>query len=157
MVVIQNQEETVFLNNLLPFNQRYYWIGIRKQGEDWIWDRTNEKVPEEAQNWALNEPDDGAGQDCVEIYIKRADDTDKWNNDNCRKRKGTICYTGKILFILFDCLMDGLLLSRVDLCDISLYACSILYAGFLQCSCRLCGDHWELYLPVLSWFPRVAL
>ncbi|TKS74535.1 E-selectin CD62 antigen-like family member E [Collichthys lucidus] len=93
MVVIQNQEEIVFLNNLLPFNTKYYWIGIRKQGEDWIWDRTNEKVPEEAQNWALNEPDDGDGQDCVEIYIKRVDDTDKWNNDNCRRRKGTICYT----------------------------------------------------------------
>lgn len=157
MVVIQNQEETVFLNNLLPFNKKYYWLGIRKQGGEWIRDRTNETVPEEAQNWASNEPDDGVDQDCVEIYIKRAHDTDKWNNDNCRRKKGTICYTGKILFILFDCLMDGLLPTLVDLCEISLYVCRILYAVFLQCSCRLCGDHWELYLPVPSWFQRVAL
>lgn len=39
--------------------------------------------------------------------------------------------------------------------DISL--CSLLQTGFLQCQCRLCGDHRELYLPVPSWFPGVTL
>lgn len=94
MVTIQNQEESDFLNNLLPFHQKYYWIGVRKAGEDWIWDPTNIKVPEDVQNWAPEEPDNIAGQDCVEIYIKREEYTAKWNNENCRKRKGTICYTG---------------------------------------------------------------
>ncbi|XP_076582393.1 P-selectin isoform X2 [Chaetodon auriga] len=93
MVVIQNQEEADFLNNLLPFNQKYYWIGIRNVGGGWIRYQTHEKVPEEAQNWAAEEPDNIAGQDCVEIYIKRDKDTTKWNNENCRKNKGTVCYT----------------------------------------------------------------
>ncbi|XP_038571972.1 P-selectin isoform X2 [Micropterus salmoides] len=93
MAAIQNQEETDFLNNLLPFNQKYYWLGIRKVGGEWIWDRTDEKVPQEAQNWATEEPDNIVDQDCVEIYIKREFDTAKWNNENCRKKKGTVCYT----------------------------------------------------------------
>ncbi|XP_045905003.1 P-selectin [Micropterus dolomieu] len=93
MAAIQNQEETDFLNNLLPFNQKYYWLGIRKVGGGWIWDRTDEKVPQEAQNWATEEPDNIVDQDCVEIYIKREIDTAKWNNENCRKKKGTVCYT----------------------------------------------------------------
>lgn len=102
MAAIQNQEETDFLNNLLPFNQKYYWLGIRKVGGEWIWDRTDEKVPQEAQNWATEEPDNIVDQDCVEIYIKREFDTAKWNNENCRKKKGTVCYTGKSLLNLFD-------------------------------------------------------
>lgn len=95
MVPMRSQEETDFLNSLLPFNSRYYWIGIRKDGNEWIFDGSNIKVPEDAQNWAPQEPDTIAGQDCVEIYIKREIDTAKWNNENCRKKKGTVCYTGK--------------------------------------------------------------
>lgn len=98
MVAIQNQEESDFINNLLPFYPKYYWIGIRKVDGGWIWDGTHEKLPEDAQNWAPDEPDDIAGQDCVEIYIKREIDTAKWNNENCRKKKGTVCYSGKTQF-----------------------------------------------------------
>lgn len=101
MVIIQNQEETDFLDNLLPFNPKYYWIGVHREGGEWIRDQTNEEVPAEAQNWALDEPDNLDGQDCVEIYIKRETETTKWNNENCRKKKGTICYSGKMLD-LFD-------------------------------------------------------
>ncbi|KAM9358059.1 P-selectin [Symphorus nematophorus] len=93
MVSIQNQEETDFINNLLPYNSKYYWIGIRKVGAGWIWDQTSENIPEEAQNWAPGEPDDIAGQDCVEIYIKRDKDTAKWNNENCLRKKATACYS----------------------------------------------------------------
>lgn len=99
MVVIQNQEEADFLDNLLPFNPKYYWIGVHREGGEWIRDQTNEEVPEEAQNWAPEEPDSLAGQDCVEIYIKREKETTKWNNENCRRKKGTICYSGKMLII----------------------------------------------------------
>uniref|UniRef100_UPI0037E866A2 P-selectin isoform X2 n=1 Tax=Semicossyphus pulcher TaxID=241346 RepID=UPI0037E866A2 len=93
MVSIESKEENDFLNDLVPFSSKYYWIGISKVDGEWIWDRTNEKVPIETQNWAINEPDNMAGQDCVEMYIKREEDTGKWNNENCRKKKGTICYT----------------------------------------------------------------
>ncbi|KAF3834865.1 hypothetical protein F7725_027423 [Dissostichus mawsoni] len=89
MVPIRNQEESDFINNFLPYNAKYYWIGIGKREGEWVWKKTDEKVPEDAQNWAPEEPDNIATQDCVEIYIKRDKDTAKWNNENCRKRKGT--------------------------------------------------------------------
>ncbi|KAI9547587.1 hypothetical protein NQZ68_014853 [Dissostichus eleginoides] len=93
MVPIRNQEESDFINNFLPYNAKYYWIGIVKREGEWVWNKTDEKLPEDAQNWAPEEPDNIATQDCVEIYIKRDKDTAKWNNENCRKRKGTVCYT----------------------------------------------------------------
>ncbi|XP_068452405.1 E-selectin-like, partial [Clinocottus analis] len=93
MVPIRNQAENDYMNNMLPLNRGYYWIGVGKKGEEWVWEETNEKVPKEAQNWASEEPDNIAAQDCVEIYIKREKDTAKWNNERCQKKKGTICYS----------------------------------------------------------------
>uniref|UniRef100_A0A3Q2WIX7 E-selectin n=1 Tax=Haplochromis burtoni TaxID=8153 RepID=A0A3Q2WIX7_HAPBU len=93
MVAIQNQEETNFFNDLLPFNPKYYWIGIHRVAGLWTSVNTSQNVPEEAQNWASAEPDTIPRQDCVEIYIKRARDTAKWNNENCNKLKGAVCYT----------------------------------------------------------------
>ncbi|KAL0164811.1 hypothetical protein M9458_040564, partial [Cirrhinus mrigala] len=70
MVAIQNQAEVEYLNQVLPFNQAYYWIGIRK------------RLDSEAANWAENEPNNkGSGQDCVEIYIKRSREIAKWNDE----------------------------------------------------------------------------
>lgn len=97
MVPIRSQEETDYLNNLVPYNPQYYWIGIQRKDEVWIWEETGKKVPEEVQNWSPMEPDNITSQDCVEIYIKREKSTGKWNNENCQKRKGTICYNGKAL------------------------------------------------------------
>lgn len=99
MVAIRSQEETDFLNSVLPFNPKYYWIGVSKVNEEWKWVENNQNLPEENQNWASEEPDNIPGQDCVEIYIKRVKDTAKWNNENCQKQKGTVCYSGKTLFI----------------------------------------------------------
>ncbi|TNM88053.1 hypothetical protein fugu_006274 [Takifugu bimaculatus] len=97
LVPIQSQEETDFLNNLLPYNPKYYWIGIRREDGVWTWDGTGKKVPEEDQNWSPMEPDNITSQDCVEIYIKRGESPGKWNNENCEKRKGTICYKASCL------------------------------------------------------------
>uniref|UniRef100_A0A3Q3X7S0 C-type lectin domain-containing protein n=1 Tax=Mola mola TaxID=94237 RepID=A0A3Q3X7S0_MOLML len=97
MVTLQNQEETDFLREWLPVNRKHYWIGVRKTGGMWIWDQTGEEVPEDVQKWAANEPDNSAGQDCVEIYIKKDNDTAIWNDENCFRKKGTVCYNGKIL------------------------------------------------------------
>ncbi|KAG7230829.1 hypothetical protein INR49_019643, partial [Caranx melampygus] len=93
IVAVQNQEENDFINNLVPYNSKYYWIGVHKVAEEWTWEETNKIVPNDLQNWATDEPDNIAGQDCVEIYIKRDKDTAKWNNEKCRQRKGTICYS----------------------------------------------------------------
>lgn len=100
MVAIRNQEESDFLNNLLPFNPQYYWIGIQRVAGLWIWVDTSQNIPEEVQNWATAEPDKIPHQDCVEIYIKRAIDTTRWNNEKCHKEKGTICYTGEMIYFI---------------------------------------------------------
>uniref|UniRef100_A0A3Q3FWB9 E-selectin n=1 Tax=Labrus bergylta TaxID=56723 RepID=A0A3Q3FWB9_9LABR len=92
MVSIRNQEENDFLNKRLLFTKNYYWIGIKKEEGEWIWAPSKNKVPQEAQNWAQNEPDNIAANSCVEIYIKRDTDPGKWNNEPCHRKKGTLCY-----------------------------------------------------------------
>ncbi|XP_072555964.1 L-selectin-like [Paramormyrops kingsleyae] len=93
MVAIQNQKEIVHLNEILPQNPKYYWIGIRKVGNVWTWVGTNKTLTEESENWAAGEPNNKESQeDCVEIYIKREKETAKWNDETCTKEKGTICY-----------------------------------------------------------------
>ncbi|XP_073332412.1 P-selectin [Pagrus major] len=128
MVAIQNQEESDFINNLLPFHPKYYWIGIRKVDGGWFWDGTHEKLPEEAQNWAPDEPDNIAGQDCVEIYIKRDKDTAKWNNENCRKKKGTVCYSAS-------CTQDSCSAHADCVETIGNYTCQC-HPGFLGSRCE---------------------
>ncbi|NXF66511.1 LYAM2 protein, partial [Ciccaba nigrolineata] len=94
MVAIQNKEEINYLNNFLPFNPGYYWIGIRKINEVWTWIGTNKELTEEARNWASGEPNGkGNNEDCVEIYIKRGKDDGKWNDEQCEKKKVALCYT----------------------------------------------------------------
>ncbi|KAK1165297.1 sushi, von Willebrand factor type A, EGF and pentraxin domain-containing protein 1-like, partial [Acipenser oxyrinchus oxyrinchus] len=93
MVAIQNQEENVYLNEVIPFVSGYYWIGIRKINETWTWVGTNQTLSEEAENWAENEPNNGKNtEDCVEIYIKRAKESGKWNDEPCKKQKTALCY-----------------------------------------------------------------
>ncbi|GCB76126.1 hypothetical protein scyTo_0020439, partial [Scyliorhinus torazame] len=91
MVAIQNSEENNYLNAMLPKNPSYYWIGIRRIHNVWTWVGTNKTLTREAENWAKGEPTDGS-EDCVEIYIKRGNDTGMWNNDPCGKMKRAICY-----------------------------------------------------------------
>ncbi|NXU79191.1 LYAM1 protein, partial [Oreotrochilus melanogaster] len=94
MVAIQNKEEINYLNNFLPFNPGYYWIGIRKINEVWTWTGTHKELTEEAKNWAAGEPNGkGNNEDCVEIYIKRGKDDGKWNDEQCEKKKVALCYT----------------------------------------------------------------
>lgn len=96
MVAIQNHAEVEHLNQFLPSNQAYYWIGIRKIDGYWTWVGTKKRLNPEAANWAENEPNNkGSGQDCVEIYIKRSRETAKWNDERCTKKKATVCYLGE--------------------------------------------------------------
>ncbi|XP_072130143.1 E-selectin-like isoform X2 [Mobula birostris] len=92
LVAIQNQEEINHLNQVIPRNPTYYWIGIRKIAGVWTWVGTNKSLDKKAENWAEGEPTPG-GEDCVEIYIKRDRDAGKWNNDPCTERqKRALCY-----------------------------------------------------------------
>lgn len=95
MVAIQNQEEISYLNEELPFHRQYYWIGIRKEKGEWMWVGTKKPLTDEAANWAEGEPNNqGSGEDCVEIYIRRIKDTSKWNDEKCSKKKAPLCYEG---------------------------------------------------------------
>ncbi|KAM3915529.1 E-selectin-like [Leptodactylus fuscus] len=98
MVAIQNHEENKYLNEILPFNPAYYWIGIRKNinTQKWTWVGTNKELTKEAENWATNEPNnknENENEDCVEMYVKRLNDTGKWNDEPCSKKKMALCYT----------------------------------------------------------------
>ncbi|XP_032884024.1 P-selectin-like isoform X2 [Amblyraja radiata] len=95
MVAIQNAEEIEYLKDTLPFAQCYYWIGIRKVNNTWIWVGTEKPLNKEAENWAKDEPNNegkSVNEDCVEMYIKRAVDTGKWNDIACNKKKNPLCY-----------------------------------------------------------------
>ncbi|XP_058890834.1 E-selectin isoform X2 [Acipenser ruthenus] len=93
MVAIQNQKEIKYLNDVLPSNPNYYWIGIRKINDRWTWVGTNKTLKKEAENWAPGEPNNkGRAQDCVEIYIKRSSHASKWNDERCTRQKGALCF-----------------------------------------------------------------
>ncbi|OCT85434.1 E-selectin [Xenopus laevis] len=94
LVAIQNREENEYLNSILPFNPNYYWIGIRLIKNHWTWEGTKKILTEEAKNWALGEPNNKkSNEDCVEMYIKRTNDSGKWNDEPCKKKKVALCYT----------------------------------------------------------------
>ncbi|XP_009460853.1 PREDICTED: P-selectin [Nipponia nippon] len=93
LVAIQNKQEIEYLNESLPFHGRYYWIGIRKLGGTWTWVGTRKALTKEAENWAAGEPNNRrSNQDCVEIYIKRPQESGKWNDESCSRRKKALCY-----------------------------------------------------------------
>ncbi|KAM4021369.1 P-selectin-like isoform 2-T2 [Anomaloglossus baeobatrachus] len=98
MVAIQNKEENKYLDENLPFNPAYYWIGIRKNTNtrEWTWVGTKKVLTKEAENWATNEPNnksENKNEDCVEMYVQRAFDSGKWNDEPCSKKKAALCYT----------------------------------------------------------------
>ncbi|XP_058512309.1 E-selectin-like [Ochotona princeps] len=94
LVAIQNKEEIDYLNSILDYSPSYYWIGIRKVNDVWIWVGTQKPLTEEAKNWAPGEPNNKQNnEDCVEIYIKRPKDTGMWNDERCSKKKLALCYT----------------------------------------------------------------
>ncbi|NXK98547.1 LYAM3 protein, partial [Formicarius rufipectus] len=93
LVAIQNKEEIKYLDENLPRHERYYWIGIRKLGGVWTWVGTRKALTKEAENWAAGEPNNRrSNQDCVEIYIKRAQQSGKWNDEPCSRKKKALCY-----------------------------------------------------------------
>uniref|UniRef100_A0A8C5X763 p-selectin n=1 Tax=Malurus cyaneus samueli TaxID=2593467 RepID=A0A8C5X763_9PASS len=96
LVAIQNQQEIEYLNRSLPYHARYYWIGIRKLGGVWTWVGTRKALTKEAENWALGEPNNRrSNQDCVEIYIQRPQQSGKWNDEPCSRKKKALCYRGE--------------------------------------------------------------
>lgn len=156
LVAIQNKQEIEYLNASLPFHRRYYWIGIRKLGGTWTWVGTKKVLTKEAENWAAGEPNNRrSNQDCVEIYIKRQQESGKWNDENCKQKKKALCYQGERGccstepdWVGWGPWQGGQWLLLTILC-----VCSFLPALFVQPARRVRGDHRELPLPVLPWIP----
>nr|XP_004658861.2 E-selectin [Jaculus jaculus] len=99
LVAIQNQEEIKYLNHTFAYSQSYYWIGIRKVNDVWVWVGTQKPLTEEATNWAPGEPNNKQNnEDCVEIYIKRSHDAGMWNDERCSKKKLALCYTASCTY-----------------------------------------------------------
>ncbi|XP_071897968.1 E-selectin isoform X2 [Anas platyrhynchos] len=93
LVAIQNKSINGYLNETLPHNPGYYWIGIRKINDKWTWVATNETLKQEDENWATGEPNGKEkNEDCVEIYVKRGKDDGKWNDEKCDNKKVALCY-----------------------------------------------------------------
>ena len=160
LVAIQNKQEIEYLNKSLPFHGRYYWIGIRKLGGIWTWVGTRKALTKEAENWAAGEPNNRrSDQDCVEIYIKRQQESGKWNDEPCSRKKKALCYQGE----RGDCSTDpgragwGPRQGGRQLLTTVLCVHSLLPALAMQPARRVRGDHRELplrVLPRLPW-PRV--
>lgn len=108
LVVIQNKNEIIYFNDVLFRYSFYYWIGIRKINNNWIWVGIKKTFIKEVENWVDNEFNNkGNNQDCVEIYIKSLRVFGKWNDEFCWKRKRVLCYIGRVFFILrFFCLKN---------------------------------------------------
>ncbi|XP_072589059.1 P-selectin isoform X3 [Vulpes vulpes] len=136
LVAIQNKKEIAYLNDVIPYYNSYYWIGIRKINDKWTWVGTKKPLTEEAENWADNEPNNKKNnQDCVEIYIKSLSAPGKWNDEPCWKRKRALCYTASCQDM--SCSKQGECIETIGN-----YTCSC-FPGFYGSECeyvRECGD-----------------
>ncbi|CAD7674592.1 unnamed protein product [Nyctereutes procyonoides] len=136
LVAIQNKKEIAYLNDVIPYYNSYYWIGIRKINDKWTWVGTKKPLTKEAENWADNEPNNKKNnQDCVEIYIKSLSAPGKWNDEPCWKRKRALCYTASCQDM--SCSKQGECIETIGN-----YTCSC-FPGFYGSECeyvRECGD-----------------
>ncbi|KAM4860378.1 P-selectin isoform 2-T2 [Thomomys bottae] len=140
LVAIQNKNEIVYLNDVIPYFSSYYWIGIRKINNKWTWVGTKKTLTEEAENWADNEPNNKRNnQDCVEIYIKSELAPGKWNDEPCWKRKRALCYTASCQDM--SCNNQGECIETIGN-----YTCSC-YPGFYGPECEYVQECGEFDLP----------
>ncbi|XP_055964540.1 P-selectin isoform X1 [Sorex fumeus] len=136
LVAIQNRQELEYLNKVIPPFSSYYWIGIRRVNDTWMWVGTGKALTQEAENWADNEPNNKKNnQDCVEMYIKRQTAPGTWNDEPCWKKKRALCYTASC---------NELSCSRQGECveTIGNYSCAC-YPGFYGPECEFvneCGE-----------------
>ena len=96
LVSIQNQTENDYVSNTLPNRNGapYYWIGLTKPAEKWIWIGTNGTWVGN-NSWAPNEPNNFKDESCVEMYVnKLLKHRGKWNDESCSLAKFPACFKG---------------------------------------------------------------
>ncbi|XP_026902210.2 P-selectin isoform X8 [Acinonyx jubatus] len=140
LVAIQNKKEIAYLNDVVPYFNSYYWIGIRRINDKWTWVGTKKVLTKEAENWADNEPNNKKNnQDCVEIYIKSVSAPGKWNDEPCWKKKRALCYTASCQDM--SCSKQGECIETIGN-----YTCSC-FPGFHGPECEYVQECGEFGLP----------
>uniref|UniRef100_A0A667J5N4 p-selectin n=1 Tax=Lynx canadensis TaxID=61383 RepID=A0A667J5N4_LYNCA len=140
LVAIQNKKEIAYLNDVVPYFNSYYWIGIRRINDKWTWVGTKKVLTKEAENWADNEPNNKKNnQDCVEIYIKSVSAPGKWNDEPCWKKKRALCYTASCQDM--SCSKQGECIETIGN-----YTCSC-FPGFYGPECEYVQECGEFGLP----------
>lgn len=86
----------VYSKSSKAWNQ-HYWIGLndRRNESQFVWSDGTPYNRSVYSNWYPGEPNDRAGEDCVELYGSR------WNDDNCKKEYSYICERPKGMCLSF--------------------------------------------------------
>ena len=92
LVSIANQSEMSFVyNKSSKFWNQHYWIGLndRRNENQFVWSDGTLYNASVYSNWNPGEPNDRAGEDCVELYRT------SWNDNGCKEEYGYICEINK--------------------------------------------------------------
>ncbi|XP_049644234.1 CD209 antigen-like protein C [Suncus etruscus] len=84
LVVINSEEEEIFLQSWEIRHEKRTWIGLSDHHNEgsWQWvDGSHFNI----SFWKPGEPNNDSDEDCVELY------NDGWNDDRCLKSKAWIC------------------------------------------------------------------
>ena len=96
LVSVANKSEMDFIySKSSQHTNEKYWIGLNdRQNESlFVWSDGTPYNRSVYSNWYPNEPNDRAGEDCVELYGR------KWNDNSCKKEFSYICERPKGLLI----------------------------------------------------------
>ena len=96
LVSVANKSEMdfVYSKSSKAWNQ-HYWIGLNDQRNEsqFVWSDGTPYNRSVYSNWYPGEPNDRAGEDCVELYGAR------WNDDSCKKEYSYICERPKGMYL----------------------------------------------------------
>ena len=98
LVSVANKSEMDFIySKSSQVRNELYWIGLndRRNESLFVWSDGTPYNGSVYNNWHPNEPNDRAGEDCVELHGR------KWNDDSCKKEYSYICERPKGMLNLF--------------------------------------------------------
>ena len=88
MASIHSDEEHQFMVEL---HGGFPWLGGQRDPgnhSNWVW---SDGTPWDYSNWALGEPNDFGGEDCVEFGNRALGERDLWNDKSCSVVRTFVC------------------------------------------------------------------
>lgn len=88
LVSVANKSEMDFIySRSSKARNEHFWIGLndRRNESLFVWSDGTPYNHSVYHNWYPGEPNDRAGEDCVELFGRR------WNDDSCKKEYSYIC------------------------------------------------------------------